>query len=76
MIFLKTKAKTFIYDPYIKKYKNYNFIKKPIRNEYDFVLITLHHKQFYKNNNEFNYMSCIKKNGLVYDIKKAKFIKK
>jgi UDP-N-acetyl-D-galactosamine dehydrogenase len=72
---IKSKTKAFIYDPYIKKFKNYNFIRKPIKNEYDFVLITLHHKQFYKNN-KFNFMSCIKKNGLIYDIKKAKFIKK
>ena len=72
---IKNKTKVFIYDPYIKKYKNYNFIKKPLKNEYDFVLITVHHKQFYKKNN-FNFKYCIKKDGLIYDIKKAKFIKK
>ena len=73
--YIKNKTKVFIYDPYIKKYQNYNFIKKPLKNEYDFVLITVHHKQFYKKN-KFNFKYCIKKDGLIYDIKKAKFIKK
>ena len=72
--FLSKKTNVFIYDPNIKNKDDYKFIKKPLKNEYDFVLVTINHKQFYKNN-RFNFMSCVKKDGLIYDIKKAKFIK-
>ena len=45
-----------------------------MKNEYDFILVTIHHKQFYKNN-RFNFASCAKKDGLIYDIKKAGLLK-
>ena len=72
---LKKKTNVFIFDPNIKDKKNYKFINKPLKNEYDFILVTIHHKQFYKNN-RFNFASCAKKDGLIYDIKKSRFIKR
>ena len=71
---LKKKTNVFIYDPNIKNKNNYRFIKKPLKHEYDFVLVTVHHKQFYKKG-RFNFINCVKEGGLIYDVKKAKFIK-
>ena len=70
---LSKRANVSIYDPYINKIKNYNFINKPKKRYYDFMIITVHHSNFY-NKKVFLYKNCIKEGGLIYDIREAKFI--
>ena len=70
---LKKKAKVSIYDPHILKKNNYNFVKKPKKNYYDFIIITIRHSIFFKNKS-FLHRNSIKKSGIIHDIRNAKFI--
>lgn len=70
---LHKKSKVSIFDPHIQNKKKYNFVKKPKRNFYDIIIITIHHSVFF-NQKKFLYKNSIKKDGIIYDIRNAKFI--
>tara|TARA_B100000989_G_C19518096_1_gene462727 strand:+ start:1035 stop:2273 length:1239 start_codon:yes stop_codon:yes gene_type:complete len=70
---LNKKSKVSIFDPHIQYKKKYNFVKKPKRKYYDIIIITIHHTVFFKQK-KFLYKNSIKKDGIIYDIRNAKFI--
>jgi UDP-N-acetyl-D-glucosamine/UDP-N-acetyl-D-galactosamine dehydrogenase len=84
---LRNKHKNiFIYDPFYKSFdkkilKNYNFIKKPSKKDYDIVVLAVKHNEFLIKNNLF-IKNILKQKGIIFDIhnlvkgKSDNFIKK